>query len=245
VRLVDDVGRVLLEEPGPPDGRGPSACLNCPGVAVAAVPGALVFQSFSGFYIWDTRSGQVTRHLGNQQSHVAPAFGESLPWCMHCNRALELTNVASEKTKEVPLSIHGAYDALASAQWSPDGTRLAIPEQEDPGRIANVILVDIPAGRATRLVTTGQTASVAWSRDSRRLYIAASNKHETRLTARDLEAGTSQDLGTIPLVALHLAAIISRDQAAHLLGAQRVASPSRCVVPVPIQKAQPECSYNY
>jgi dipeptidyl aminopeptidase/acylaminoacyl peptidase len=219
--------------------------LNCPGVAVAAVPGALVFQSATGFYVWDTRSGRVTRHLGNQPSYAAPAFGATLPWCSHCNRALELTNVASGKTKQVALSIDGAYDALASAQWSPDGTRLVIPEQVDPGRSAYVILVDVAADRATRLETTGHTASVAWSGDGRRLYIAASNKHETRLAVRDLDAGTSRDLGTIPLPTLHLAAIISTEQAAHLLGAHRVASPSRCVVPIPIRSAQPGCSYRY
>ena len=245
VRLVDDVGRVLLEKPGPPDPRRPSACLDCPAVAVAAVPGALVFQSATGFDVWNTESGRMTRHLGNKWSYDAPAFGSMLPWCTDCNRALELTDLASGATKEVALSMDGGSDALRLARWSPDGTRLAIPEEVDPGRTASVIIVDVAAGRATRLATIGQTASVAWSSDSQRLYIAASNVHETRVTVRDVEAGNSKSIRTIPLPALHLGAIVSSAQAAYLLGGPRVASSGSCVVPIPIRQPPRACSYRY
>jgi hypothetical protein len=224
MRLVDDAGRVLLEKSGPPPEQG-GACLDCPRVAIADVPGALVFQSATGFDVWDTTSSQVTRHLGNQESYAAPASGSTLPWCDRCARALELTDLASGKTREVTLSMNGIAAALHSARWSPDGTQLAIPEEVEPGRTARVILVDVAAGQATYLETGGYTASVAWSSDSRKLYIAASKRHETRLTVRDLDAGSTRAIAAIAAPALHLAAVISTEQAAHLLGAPRVASP--------------------
>ncbi|MCU1467999.1 MAG: exported protein of unknown function [Actinomycetia bacterium] len=214
-RLVDMRGRVLLE------GRTPS------GVALTGVPGGLVMQNPGGLDLWDARTGRNTRHLGTSTGIAAPAFGSLLAWCDHCNESFELTDVGTPAargaagSRSVALHLAGASLAMNQARFSPDGTHVAIPAPPDAaaaaGASTTIVVVTVLTGDVTAQIDTHERyASIAWSSDSRRLYIATSSSSGGRILEHDLPARTTHDEGPVPDGAGSLSTVMTRVDAAQL-----------------------------
>jgi TolB protein len=215
-RLVDMHGRVLLE------GAIPS------GIPLTGVPGGLVMQNPGGLDIWDARSGRNTQHLGTTTGSAAPAFGSLIAWCDHCNESFELTDVGiraargAAGSRSIAFHLGGASLAMNQARFSPDGTHVAIPATPDAaaraGASTTIAVVGVATGRISEQIDTHQRyASIAWSPDSQRLYIATSSGSEGgRVLEHDLPTKTTHDEGPVPQTAGTLSTVMTHDDAAHL-----------------------------
>jgi hypothetical protein len=221
-RLVDLQGHVLSE------GRVPAS------YAMTGIPGGLALQTNTGIDIWDARSGRITRHLGTSTGFAAPAFGSLLAWCDHCTNQLELTDVSTGTTRSVPVDLGGATLELNRVVFSPDGTRVAIPATPDAaalaGARARVVVIDVSSARVVeQIAARDRYASIAWSADSRRVYIAGSNENAGgEILVHDVRARTTADLGPSPAGVAGLSTVLSRADA-RLLPSPAVGSSSSCV----------------
>ena len=217
-RLVDMHGRILMQGRTPLD---PGTSTGVP--ALAGVPGGLVLQTATGLDIWDARTGHITRHLGTSRGSAAPAFGSLLAWCDHCNQTLELTDVTTGVTRSIPLALAGASLTMNRPTFSPDGTQLAIPAWPDAaaptGATTKVITVNVSTGEVTNQIDTHERyASIAWSPDSQRIYIAATNSGSAGdILVHDQPTSTTRDLGPAPSGADSLSTVMAHDDAALLL----------------------------
>jgi hypothetical protein len=207
--LVDTQGHVLLQGPTPKE-SGTGYALS----PLTGIPGGLAFQTSNGIDIWDARSGRITRHLGTSPGSAAPAFGSLLAWCDHCTNRLELTDTSTGTTRSVPVDVGGATLELNRVIFSPDGSRVAIPTAPDaagPDAKAQVVVIDVSRAKVVeQLVAHDRYASVAWSVDSRRIYVAGSNENgASEIDVHDVRAGTTRDLGPVPPGVLGLSAVLS------------------------------------
>jgi hypothetical protein len=226
-RLVDMQGHVLLE------GDVPAS------YALTGIPGGLAFQTNTGIDIWDARSGRITRHLGTSTGFAAPAFGSLLAWCDHCTNQLELTDVSTGVTRSVPVDVGGATLALNRVVFAPDGTRIAVPATPDaaapPGARAQVVVIDVSSARVVeQIAARDRYASIAWSADSRRVYVAGSNESGAgEILVHDVHSGTTRNLGTALAGVGDLSTVLSESDAGRLpspaVGSSSTCRPSRPV----------------
>ncbi len=215
-RLVDMHGNVLLQGPTPRDPRGGAY------IAITGVPGGLVMQTENGLAIWDAHTDRITRRLGSGPGVTAvPMSGSVLAWCDHCGRALELTDLTTGITRSIAVSLDGGFLSMERYfAFSPDGIQLAIPAQPDGaapvGVTTKIIIVDVTTAKvATQIDAHARYATVAWSPDGERLYIAASNTGSGgRILTHDQITDTTRDLGPVPDQSGSFSAIITPGDAA-------------------------------
>jgi hypothetical protein len=244
-RLVDMHGRVLLE------GRTPHGPSGSDETAITGAPGGLVLQTATGLGMWDARTGRVTRHLGTGSAVSAlPVSGSRLAWCDACNRELEITNLIDGTTRSVTVSLAGGFLQMERfLAFSPDGKRLAIPAQPDAaapiGATTKIVIVDVTAGRVhDQIDTHARYATVAWSPDSKRIYIAASNTGSGgRVLVHAQSTNTTRDLGPVPVQSGSFSTIITPDLASHFPNPDHsCALPPATATPNPVPKP---CRYTF
>jgi hypothetical protein len=226
-RLVDMNGGTLQQGKVPP-GPGPGY-----GIALTGIPGGLVLPTATGLDIWDARSGRITRHLGTSTGSAAPAFGSMLAWCDQCTHTLELTDLRTGITRSTAVATSGGSLTLDRQVFSPDGTELAVPISPDGGAPAGastkIVFVDATTGTITDQIDTHSPyASIAWSSDSQRLYVAASNGTSGgEILVHDVGTGTTRDLGSIPPGGIDLSGALNYKDAA-LLPRATIGPASKC-----------------
>ena len=209
-RLVDMQGRVVLQGPAPDE------------PPVTGIPGGLVLDGRSGLDLWDARTGRVTRHLGTTAAPVASAFGSLLAWCDRCDRALELTDVKTGVTRSIAIALHGEPASIGGFAFSPDGAQLGVvaaPDGAAPiGVTTRVIIVNVASGAVTNEIDSSERyASIAWSPDSRRVYVAATdNGTGGELFVHDQVTNRTRDLGRLPDGAGNLSAAMTRGDYARM-----------------------------
>ena len=240
-RLVDMQGRVLES------GKVPSQ------VALVGVPGGLAFQTSTGLDIWDAHAGSITRHLGTTSAMAAPPFGSLLPWCDQCDHALELTDLATGATREVAVPLDGGLDTINRAAFSPDGTKLAIvsttPANDTGNGTASVVVIDVATATISARFDTGHRyATIAWSLDGDRLYVAASEGGGAgELFAYEPVTNMAHDLGREPAGAGNITGVIPYGAAAGLLSEhKKPGTETACPAPVVASdNSTRRCSYRY
>ncbi len=245
-RLVDMHGKVLLQGPTPRDSAGRAY------VAITGVPGGLAVQTENGLGIWNARTGRITRRLGSGPGITAlPMSGSELAWCDRCDRGLELTDLTTGVTRSIAVSFNG--DFLVTERYfafSPDGTRLAIPAQPDGaapyGATTKIIIVNVTTGKVvSQFDTRARYATIAWSPDSKRLYIAASDRGSGgRVLLHDEVTNTTRDLGSVPDRSGSFSAIITSDQAA-LFPTATAATADTCPGPSGPTTPKRPCTYSF
>ncbi len=242
-RLVDMRGKVLLQ------GRVPTDTAGHPYIAVTGLPGGLAVQTPTGLGRWDPRTGRITHLVGTSSALTAlPVSGSLLAWCEHCDRSLEITDLANATTRSVPVSLNGGF--LTVEQYfgfSPDRTTIAVAAQPDGaaplGATTKIVIVDVTTGKvAEQIDTHARYATLAWSADSKRLYIAATNSgNGGRVLVHDRSNNTTRDLGPVPDESGRIASVVTRDDATRL----PVATASCLSPPSPITLATRPCTYKF
>jgi hypothetical protein len=243
-RLVDMHGNVVLQGPTPHYVRG--GAYN----AITGVRGGLVMQTENGLAVWDARTGRFTRRLGSGPGVIAvPMSGSVLAWCDHCDRALELTDFTTGVTRSIAVSLGGGFLVMERYfAFSPDGAQLAIPAQPDGaaprGVTSKIIVVDVTTGKVTSQIDAhARYATVAWSPDSERLYIAASNIGSGgRILLHDQITNTTRDLGPVPDQSGSFSAVITPDDAARF-PTPTAATADTCPGPIGPTTTKRPCTY--
>jgi WD40 repeat protein len=110
---------------------------------------------------------------------------------------------------------------MNQARFSPDGTHLAIPATPDAaapaGASTTIAVVSVVTGRIDEQIDTHERyASIAWSPDSQRLYIATTSSTGGRVLQHDLPTKTTHTAGPVPPGAGTLSTVMTHDDAAHL-----------------------------
>lgn len=195
VRTVDMSGRVLLDVPGPE---------NELGTPVIGVPGGLALVTGSGLNLWNATTGDLT-HLGQGASSALDVDAETLAWCDDGCTKLQLTDVSEpDAIGRYELTVHlDAYGSITSAELAPDGRHVAVtlaPNTPDDGETSVVVVIDAATGESTPVTeTAGAYAPVAWSPDSRSLFLASDSSRvgKTDLGRYSL-AGDSLENVTLP-----------------------------------------------
>jgi hypothetical protein len=246
-RLVDMRGRVLLEGATPRDASG--------GVdtAITGAPGGLVLQTANGLAIWDARTGRVTRRLGSGPGVTAlPMAGSLLAWCEYCDRSLELTDLTSDVTRSVAVSLGGGSLVMQRYfGFSPDAEELAVLVQPDAaapsGATAKVVIVAVATGKVTDEINThARYAAIAWSPDGERLYIAASGSGSGgRVLVHDRRTRTTAAIGPVPDASGSIATVMTPLDAASFPKPTVVASPTTCPGPIRATSPRTVCTYRF
>ena len=172
--------------------------------------------------------------------------------CDHCDRALELTDLATGMTRSIVVSLDGGFLVMERYfAFSPDATELAVPVQPDAaapsGATSKVLIVAVATGKVTdEIDTRARYAAIAWSPDGDRLYVAASNTGSGgRVIVHDLRNGTTLDVGPVPDQSGSIAAVMTPRDAASFPEPTAAASPGTCPGPARAAPSATVCTYRF
>jgi hypothetical protein len=142
------------------------------GWLMAAVEGGLVLRRGRTVVVWDPRTGGIGRRLPLQD--VSDTHESLLVGCAARSACRELTIVDAETGRTVVARRGHPYRLDAGAQFSPDGSLVAVPAEA--GRRWSVALVDTRDG-TTRIVpgsrTGGAYPTLSWAPSSGWLFFRA------------------------------------------------------------------------